>query len=70
MIKDTGPNAINVWKNVWQCSTDTPPVESDGGAVSVYIVYIMPICYLLSYAHNLELKCLYLATGNCWPALG
>jgi len=45
--KDTGPNAINVWKNVWQCSTDTPPVESDGGAVSVYIVYIMYAYHLL-----------------------
>ena len=30
--KDTGPNGINIWKNVWQCSTDSPPVESDGGS--------------------------------------
>ena len=26
-----GPNAINVWKNVWQCASDAPPVETDGG---------------------------------------
>mmetsp|Transcript_6358 Transcript_6358/g.10053 ORF Transcript_6358/g.10053 Transcript_6358/m.10053 type:complete len:366 (-) Transcript_6358:184-1281(-) len=26
-----GGNAINVWKNDWQCSTDAPPVETDGG---------------------------------------
>jgi len=31
LIIDTGLNGINVWKNVWQCSTDSPPVESDGG---------------------------------------
>ena len=26
-----GNNAIDVWKNDWQCSTPAPPVESDGG---------------------------------------
>ena len=26
-----GVNAINVWKNDWNCVTDTPPVETDGG---------------------------------------
>ena len=27
----TGVNGINVWKNVWQCSSDAPPIETDGG---------------------------------------
>jgi hypothetical protein len=28
----TGANAIDVWKNTWQCTTDFPPVETDGGS--------------------------------------
>jgi hypothetical protein len=26
-----GANAINVWKNVWQCESAAPPIETDGG---------------------------------------
>ena len=28
----TGAHAINVWQNEWQCTTDFPPVEADGGS--------------------------------------
>ena len=26
-----GQSAIGVWKNDWQCTSDRPPIESDGG---------------------------------------
>lgn len=46
-----GQNAINVWKNDWQCTSDRPPIESDQGGEGTIGGHWDEAC-MLNEVHN------------------
>ena len=57
-----GQNAINVWKNDWQCTSDRPPIESDQGGEGTIgghwdeacmLNEVIACCHLFKHAHFL-----------------